>query len=71
MEQAPGDYERVLKKNLTPNTMRNLEKILDALRQPARGGRGGAGPAGSSVSGRSGRSGFGSVKKRAGSRKTL
>ena len=26
------DLDRVLKKNLTPNTMRNLEKILDALR---------------------------------------
>ena len=26
------DLDRVLRKNLTPNTMRNLEKILDALR---------------------------------------
>ena len=26
------DLDRILRKNLTPNTMRNLEKILDALR---------------------------------------
>lgn len=26
------DLDRILKKNCTPNTMRNLEKILDALR---------------------------------------
>ncbi len=33
--------DRVLRKNVTANTMRNLEKIMDALRQPARGGNGG------------------------------
>ena len=26
------DLDRILRKNVTPNTMRNLEKILDALR---------------------------------------
>ncbi len=31
MEQHP-DWERVLKKNLTQNTMRNLEKILEAIK---------------------------------------
>ena len=26
------DFERILKKSLTPNTMRNLEKIIEALK---------------------------------------
>ena len=26
------DFERVLKKNVTANTMRNLEKVLDSVR---------------------------------------
>lgn len=40
MEQSADvcDLDRVLRKNTTPNTMRNLEKIMDSLRQPARGG---------------------------------
>ncbi|TRY68490.1 hypothetical protein TCAL_01388 [Tigriopus californicus] len=44
MDQQP-DYEKILKKNVTPNTMRNLEKIMDALRQnqngPTQAGRSG------------------------------
>ncbi len=32
MDQCPQDWERVLRKNLTQNTMRNLEKVLEALR---------------------------------------
>lgn len=28
------DFEKILKKSLTPNTMRNLEKILEALKNP-------------------------------------
>ncbi len=29
-----NDFEKILKKNLTPNTMRNLEKIIEALKNP-------------------------------------
>ena len=29
-----SDFERILKKSLTPNTMRNLEKIIEALKNP-------------------------------------
>ena len=29
------DFERILKKSLTPNTMRNLEKIIEALKNPS------------------------------------
>ena len=28
------DSEKILKKSLTPNTMRNLEKIIDVLKNP-------------------------------------
>ena len=28
------DFEKILKKSLTPNTMRNLEKIIDSLKNP-------------------------------------
>ena len=28
------DFEKLLKKSLTPNTMRNLEKVIDALKNP-------------------------------------
>ena len=28
------DFEKILKKSLTPNTMRNLEKIIDVLKNP-------------------------------------
>ena len=33
MDAEPAEYERILRKNLTANTMRNLEKILEALQQ--------------------------------------
>ena len=29
-----SDFEKILKKSLTPNTMRNLEKIIEALKNP-------------------------------------
>ena len=29
-----ADFEKILKKSLTPNTMRNLEKIIEALKNP-------------------------------------
>ena len=31
------DFEKILKKSLTPNTMRNLEKIIDSLKNPNSG----------------------------------
>ena len=34
MIERPEDFERVLKRYVTPNTMRNLEKILEALKNP-------------------------------------
>jgi hypothetical protein len=37
--EQPVELEKMLKKHLTTNTLRNLEKVLDALRDP--GGRGG------------------------------
>lgn len=30
-----ADFEKILKKSLTPNTMRNLDKIIEALKNPA------------------------------------
>ncbi len=51
LEQCPDDAERVLRKHLSESHMRNVEKILDALRQQqggngsAFGGRGVAGRA--------------------------
>ena len=35
------DFEKILKKSLTPNTMRNLEKIIEALKNPHHGSGGG------------------------------
>ena len=32
MVEQPNDFEKILKKNVTANTMRNLEKVLDALK---------------------------------------
>ena len=56
MEGHP-DWERVLKKNLTQNTMRNMDKILEALRNSNNG---------------NGRSGFKrQASRRGASRKTL
>ena len=34
MIERPEDFERVLKRYLTTNTLRNLEKILEALKNP-------------------------------------
>ena len=39
MDAEPAEYERILRKNLTANTMRNLEKILEALQQAGEGGK--------------------------------
>jgi hypothetical protein len=40
MGEQPEELERMLKKHLNSNTLRNLEKMLDALRDPSgRGGR--------------------------------
>ena len=40
MSEQPGELDKMLKKHLNANTLRNLEKVLDALREPtARGGR--------------------------------
>ncbi len=69
------DWERALKKNLTQNTMRSLDKVLEALK----GGGGGGGMISSSSSVASkGRSGHSTLsrrplraKRRALSRKTL
>lgn len=67
IEQAPDTYDKALKKNLTQNTMRNLEKMIEALKQPPRSGRPGQSGAGRGGRGGSRRSGGG----RANSRKTL
>ena len=53
------DFERILKKNVTANTLRNLEKVLDSVRSNGL----------SSAS--SNKRGFGSVKKRSNNGKTL
>ena len=63
MEQSPEDYERALRKNLTQNTMRNLEKILEALKS------GGVKSGGLSRTSRG--SSFRMRSRRAHSRKTL
>jgi hypothetical protein len=55
------DFERILKKSLTPNTMRNLEKVIEALKNPSTNGT-----AGLSGRGRNRASG-----RRGNSRKTL
>lgn len=71
IEQHP-DWERSLKKNLTQNTMRNLEKIIDALRQT--NGSASAFSAMGTMSGGRGRRRFvsgASTRRRALSRKTL
>ena len=34
MVERPEDFERILKRYLTPNALRNIEKILDALKNP-------------------------------------
>ena len=34
MIEKPEDFERILKRYLTPNAMRNIEKILEALKNP-------------------------------------
>ena len=34
MIERPEDFERILKRSVTPNTMRNIEKTLEALKNP-------------------------------------
>ena len=47
------DFERILKKSLTPNTMRNLEKIIEALKNPSNHMLSNGGMSGFSTRGRS------------------
>ena len=45
MVERPDDFERVLKRYLTSNTMRNIEKILETLKNPHHSALNGAGKA--------------------------
>ena len=40
MIEKPEDFERILKRYLTPNAMRNIEKILEALKNPHHSAKG-------------------------------
>lgn len=53
------DFERILKKNVTANTLRNLEKVLDSVRSNGL------------TSASSTKRTFGTIKKRANNGKTL
>ena len=59
------DFERILKKHLSPNMMRNLEKVIEALKNPNPNLLAGS----SSIAGKRGRVTLN--RRRGGSRKTL
>lgn len=40
MDRCPDDWERVLRRNLTQNTMRNLEKVLEVVKSGGGGSNG-------------------------------
>ena len=41
MVERPEDFDRILKRYLTPNALRNIDKILEALRNPHQSAKGG------------------------------
>ena len=41
MVERPEDFDRILKRYLTPNALRNIDKILEALKNPHQSAKGG------------------------------